>query len=140
MRTSLVLVVLFALAPASSADDASFVLIVNPANDSTRLDKKTVADIFLKKQTHWKNDQAIQPVDQSKRSSVRRRFSEDALGRSVAAVRTYWNQLVFSGRGVPPPELESDHDVVRYVAGHEGAIGYVSASVDLKSVKPLLLR
>src|SRR4051812_48503398 len=129
MRAPVAILVLFALAPASSADDASFVVIVNNANDSTRLDRKMVADIFLKKQTHWKNDQAIQPVDQNKTSSVRQRFSEDALGRSVAAVRTYWNQLVFSGRGVPPPELASDRDVVRYVAGHEGAIGYVSGSV-----------
>src|SRR5690349_2999106 len=140
MRIPIALLALVTLAPTSSADDAAFVVIVNSANQSTQVDRKTLSDIFLKKQTHWKDDRAIQPVDQSRRSSVRRRFSEDALGRSVAAVRTYWNQLVFSGRGVPPPELETDGDVVRYVASHDGAIGYVSASVDLKAVKPLQLR
>lgn len=140
MRTPIALLAMFVFLPTSSAEEPSFVVIINHANDDLRLDKKAVADIFLKKRIRWNNERAIQPVDQNRKSAVRRRFSEDALGRSVAAVRTYWNQLVFSGRGVPPPELESDGDVVRYVASNEGAIGYVSASVDLKLVKSVQLR
>jgi ABC-type phosphate transport system substrate-binding protein len=140
MRTWLIVVLALALSHPSAADEPSFVVIVNRGNDNTKLDKKSLADAFLKKQTRWNEDKPIQPVDLNKGSAVRRRFSEDVLGRSVSSVRTYWNQLVFSGRGVPPPELDSDVDVVKYVASHPGAIGYVSASTDVKTVNVVQLR
>ena len=66
---------------------------------------------------------------------MRRRFSENLLGRTVQAVRRYWNQQVFSGRGVPPPQVASEADVVEYVLTHPGAIGYVSDTVDLRGAK-----
>jgi len=56
------------------------------------------------------------PVDLRSDSSVRRKFSESVLKRSVAAIRSYWQQRIFSGREVPPPELDSDAAVLRYVA------------------------
>ena len=36
---------------------------------------------------------------------------------------------------MPPPELGSDVDVIIYVLRHPGAVGYVSASVDLRGAK-----
>ena len=92
-------------------------------------------DAFLKKRTRWDDDHEIQPVDQGQSSGVRDKFSHDILGRDIASVRRYWAQLVFSGRGVPPPELSSDADVVKYVAAHGDAIGYVSGAIDLAGVK-----
>ena len=46
----------------------------------------------------------IRPVDLRPNAATRRLFSERMLRRSVAAVRSYWQQRIFSGRGVPPPE------------------------------------
>ena len=51
-----------------------------------------------------------------------------ALGRSVSAVRAYWQQQIFSGRNVPPVERPSDAEVLTFVKEHPNAIGYVSAS------------
>ena len=48
------------------------------------------------------------------------------LKRSVAAVRSYWQQRIFSGRDVPPPEVDTENQVIKYVAGDPGALGYVS--------------
>ena len=117
------------------AEPVSFRVIVNAKNPATRLDKRFVADAFLKKRSRWGNDMPIKPVDLSQKSAVRARFSRAVLGRDVAAVRRYWAQQVFSGRGVPPPELASDADVIEYVASHAGAIGYVSGSVAVDAVK-----
>jgi hypothetical protein len=55
-------------------------------------------------------------------------------------VRSYWQQLIFSGRDVPPPELDSDADVVKYVSKHAGAIGYVSGNGDLAGVKVVIVK
>jgi hypothetical protein len=58
----------------------------------------------------------------------------------VGAVRSYWQQRIFSGRDVPPPELDSDEAVVAFVARSPGGIGYVSAATKLSGVRELALR
>ena len=68
---------------------------------------------------------------------MRRIFSERVLKRSVAAVRNYWQQRIFSGRDVPPPEVEGDEAVVAYVAEHPGAVGYVSLGAKLGDTREI---
>lgn len=121
--------------PATAEPAGGFHVIVNAANPVDRIDKRVVAEAFLKKRTRWDDDRAIQPVDLGQKTSVRGAFSREVLGRDVASVRRYWAQLVFSGRGVPPPELATDGDVIRFVAAHGGAIGYVAAGAALAGVK-----
>lgn len=123
--------------PARAEPATAFRVIVNQANPATRLDKHFVADAFLKKRTRWDDDRAIQPVDLGERSGTRGAFSRDILGRDVVSVRRYWAQLVFSGRGVPPRELATENDVIKFVATHSGAIGYVTAGAALAGVKVL---
>jgi len=122
------------------ADDAEFRVVVHASNAASGLDKEFVADTFLKKITRWPSGEVSKPVDLKPDSAVRRRFSEGVLKRTVGAVRSYWQQRIFSGRDVPPPELESDDAVVAYVAKYPGAIGYVSTSTKLSGVKELPLR
>jgi len=100
---------LAAAVPARAGDaPPEFRVIVHPLLPETSVERSFVADVFLKNVTRWRNDEATRPVDQRLDAEVRRRFSETVLRRSVAAVKTYWQQRIFSGRGVPPPELESD--------------------------------
>jgi ABC-type phosphate transport system substrate-binding protein len=115
-------------------------VIVNPANPITSVERRFLLDAFLKKVTRWPHDELIRPADLDVGSSVRRRFSEQVLRRSVAAVKSYWQQLVFSGRDVPPPELDSDWQMVRYVLKYPGAIGYVGPGANLDGVKILTVR
>jgi ABC-type phosphate transport system substrate-binding protein len=127
-------------APRTRASSPSFRLIVNPANAVASVDRKFVADAFLKKTTRWPSGEPIRPVDLGSESSTRRRFSDDVLGRSVAAVKSYWQQMIFSGRAVPPPELESDEEVIRYVAKYPGAVGYISGAGDTAGVRVLVVK
>src|SRR3982750_1185614 len=106
-RRAFLLVLAFAsLARADGAPP--FVVIVHPQNAYTSLDRSYVTDAFLKKTTRWPNGDVIKPVDLAGDSAVREKFSNDVLKRSVAAVKSYWQQIIFSGRDVPPPELPSD--------------------------------
>jgi ABC-type phosphate transport system substrate-binding protein len=135
MRTStfvLLIAVVVGLATGVPAAEPSFAVIVHAKNPTRTLDRKTASDVFLKKRTQWNDESAILPVDQKRSAMVRRQFSESVHNRSVDNVRTYWNRQVFSGRGVPPPELENDEAVIGYVAKHPGAIGYVSSAANLK--------
>lgn len=121
------------------ADNESVRVIVNAKNPATKLSKDFVADAFLKKRTRWRGDSSIQPVDLGQKNSVRRRFSRAILDRDVAAVRRYWAQQVFSGRGVPPPEVADEDTVLEYVANNTGAIGYVSVDAKLEGVKAVTI-
>jgi hypothetical protein len=117
------------------ADAPDFRIIVHPKNPTGHVSKEFLSDAFLKKTTRWKDGESLRPVDLRPDSSARKRFSESVLKRSVAAVRSYWAQRIFSGRGVPPPELDSDDAAVDYVLKHRGGVGYVSAGAKLGTVK-----
>jgi ABC-type phosphate transport system substrate-binding protein len=124
----------------AAAEAPGFRVITHPTNAATSVERAFLADAFLKKSTRWTGDEPIYPVDQSPDSGTRQRFSEQVLRRSVFAVRSYWQQRIFAGRGLPPPELESDDAVLRYVRSRPGAVGYVSERAELAGVKVLSVR
>jgi ABC-type phosphate transport system substrate-binding protein len=117
------------------AQTAEFRIVVHPKNPIASANREFLSDAFLKKTTRWTDGETLRPVDLRADSSARKRFSESVLKRSVAAVRSYWAQRIFSGRGVPPPELDSDDSVIEYVLKHRGAVGYVSGGAKLGSAK-----
>jgi hypothetical protein len=115
-------------------------IIVNPKNPLSSAERELLEHAFLKKTTRWPNDEVIRPADLVPRSPVRRKFSEEVLHRSVEEVKAYWQQRIFSGNDVPPPELASDDEMVSYVLKYEGAVGYVSGTADLRGAKTLTVR
>jgi ABC-type phosphate transport system substrate-binding protein len=127
-----------ALLPATGATEAlSFRVIVHPSNSASTVPAAFLQDAFLKRATRWPSNVSISPVDQRPDSAVRQRFTKDVLRRSVAAIKAYWQQRIFSGRDVPPPELDHDDQVVSYVLNHPGSVGYVSHSTELRGAKVL---
>lgn len=137
-----VLGLISALVPGRSRAGGSggFKVVVNAANPVATLERRFLEDVFLKRITRWSGGGFIHPVDLTPDSSPRRQFSEDVLHRSVAAVKNYWQQLIFSGRDVPPPEVDTDDQVIRYILKHPGGVGYVSATAAVEGVKVLSLR
>ena len=58
-------------------------------------------------------------------------FARAILGKSAAALESFWQQQIFAGKDVPPAEKGSDADVLAFVRGNPKAIGYVAAGTDL---------
>jgi ABC-type phosphate transport system substrate-binding protein len=143
-RVLVALLALFALATLDAkvraAERPAFVVIVNPNAGTTSADRQFLEDAFLKKVTEWPGGADIHPCDLVPQSRVRRRFSEDVLQRSVEAVKAYWQQRIFSGSDVPPPEFGADQEVVAYVMRHDGGVGYVSADANLGGAKVLTVQ
>jgi len=121
--------------PARAESAPAFRILIHPENPTTSLSQDFVTDLFLKRVSRWRDGEVAHPVDQRADSGVRKLFSEGVLRRSVAAVKRYWQQRIFSGRDLPPPELESDEAVVGYVLKHRGAIGYVSGAAKIDRTK-----
>jgi ABC-type phosphate transport system substrate-binding protein len=129
MRTLLSVAAVLALATSAAplrAQANSFRIVVNAANPVSSLTRTEASRLFLKKVTSWRDGKPVLVVDQPEVSPCRRSFTKEIHGREVSSVKSYWQQMIFAGRAVPPPEKPSDSDVVSFVATNPSAIGYVS--------------
>ena len=134
-RLLLFSILFLALCPADAKAEPTYRVIVNPDNPITSISKSTVSKILLKTQTAWSNGNRIMPVDLRASSRVRDTMSRAVHGRSAVVIKNWWNQQIFAGKGVPPPEVATDAKVVAYVLANPGALGYVSADANLGDVK-----
>jgi ABC-type phosphate transport system substrate-binding protein len=119
---------------------SAFVVIVNPASTVTALSRTDVSKLFMRKITKWPNGHEVLPIDQVPSAPARRAFSNEIHRMDVPRVKSYWQALVFSGRGDPPPERPSDADIIQYVRSNPDAIGYVSASAPIADVKAIAIQ
>jgi hypothetical protein len=60
---------------------------------------------------------------------------KEYLGKTDAALQTYYRSLVFTGKASMPKALGSDAEVMAYVAKTRGAVGYVSSGSSTAGVK-----
>jgi ABC-type phosphate transport system substrate-binding protein len=112
-------------------------VIVHSSNPATSISKSRLSKMLLKTTTTWDNGNKVLPVDQRVTSSARDGMSRAVHGRSARTIKNWWNQQIFAGKGVPPPELASDAKVVAYVLNNPGAIGYVDGAAATGDAKVL---
>jgi len=124
------LVVIASIIPAAAAAQ-EFKIVINETNPTSSISKRDLSRCFMKQATNWISGQPVIPVDQAASSEVRQAFSEAIHGRSVSAIKSYWQREIFSGRSVPPAEKASDEEVLAFVRANPGAVGYVSADADV---------
>ena len=144
VRFALVLLALAASLATGSplqAQGSAYQIIVHSSNPLSSISRDEASKLFLRKATKWSTGAEVVPVDQPEGSDTRAAFTKAVLKKSVAAVKSYWQQQIFSGRGVPPTEKGTDADVVAFVRANPNAIGYVSSSAPVSgSVKILTVR
>ena len=136
---------LLALGGLTAADTASrpgpaYQIVVNPANQIDSVDRSFLSNVYLKKVATWRNDWTVRPVQLSKRFALRDQFTREILKKSPSQLRSYWNRQIFSGKAVPPPDLESQDEVITYVLANKGAIGYVATGVNLRGARVVRLK
>lgn len=124
----------------TTAAETPYQIIVNPANRIDAVDRDFVRNAFLKKVATWRNDTTIRPANLSRRFPLRDRFAREVLKKTPVQLKSYWNQQVFSGKGVPPPEFHSEAAVISYVLSNRGAIGYLPAGANPRGAKVVRLR
>ena len=135
----LVLSALIALfgATALQAQDALRV-IVNPSVPGASIDRKALADIYLKRVSRWSSGMIIEPIDQSAGAPLRTRFSPMVFSQPTVWVTTQWLRQMTERKGFPPAVKTSDQDVIAYVAKTKGAIGYVGVDPPLDETVKVL--
>ncbi len=116
------------------AQGGSYKIVVNPSNPAASMSKDEVARIFLKKSTKFSDGHGASPVDLAVNSAIRESFSKSILGKPASAVDAYWQQQIFSGRDIPPPQ-KNEAAAISFVRSNENGIAYVSAGADTGGLK-----
>ena len=140
-RIALLVATGLAAAAVFAAEPADFKVVVHNANSMTEIGLENLSRIYLKQTTSWPDGLEATPVDMAPDSDLREKFSKAVHGRNVSAIKSYWQRQIFSGKGIPPMEFNSEEDVLFFISETPGAVGYVSDSLPLISgVKELSVR
>lgn len=137
MKTKCLSIVLLLLV-VSPLSLANVVVIVHPDNNA-ELNDKQIKRLFLGKEKKFSTGKESIPINQPPDSVVRQAFDTDILGRNTTQVSAYWSKQVFTGKGIPPKEVDDDAAVIAIVSSNPDAIGYVDASAATDAVKVLTL-
>jgi len=113
---------------------ADVAVVVHPSNDAN-LDKGVIGKLFLGKKKSFDNGRAAIPINAAAGAGVRDEFNEKVVGRSSSQVKAYWSKLLFTGKGVPPKEADSDAEVIALISANPDTIGYVDAGSVTDAVK-----
>lgn len=109
------------------------------ANTSVGVSSITAADvkgIFLATKTSLEDGSHVEPVLE-KGGAAHESFVKEYLGKTEAALETYYRSLVFTGKGSMPKVVANDAEAVAHVAKTKGAVGYVSSGASTAGVKVL---
>ena len=111
-------------------------IVANPSLTAGSISIAELRSVFLLQRRTLKDGSSVEPV-LGKNGGTTDAFMKRFLNRDSEEVHTYYQGLVFTGKGSMPKQLSSDAEVVAYVARTRGAIGYVSSDTDTGQVKVL---
>jgi ABC-type phosphate transport system substrate-binding protein len=134
------IVAVLSMSTARSVEAQAFKVIANSSVAVSEIAGADLSKVFLKQTAKLSDGTAVSPVDLQKDSGVRAAFTKAVHGRSVAAVETFWQQQIFSGKSVPPAAKNSDAEVIAFVKSTPGAIGYVSGGASTDGVKVIAVK
>ena len=115
--------------------------VVVIANESVTVDSISAADlknIYTGRTTYWPDGQSVKlaVLDDQITDKTDAAF-EEISGMDASHFKTFWQRMVFSGRGQMPKEIGDTASLVAYVASTKGAIAIVPADAKLTGVKKL---
>lgn len=133
---TLLFAALLATCGAWPAFGADLKVIANPSVSASSVSADELKGVFLATKTSLSDGSHVVPVLE-KGGPTHEAFLKEYLGKTDAALQTYYRSLVFTGKASMPKTLSADPEVVAYVAKTKGAIGYVGADTAADGVKTL---
>lgn len=105
---------------------AGIVVIANNSVAESSVTKQDLKMIFLGKKKSWDSGKKIKPVT-LKDGASHEAFVSTYVEKTAASFSSFWKHAILSGTGIPPKSFSSEGDLLKYVAGKEGAVGYISS-------------
>ncbi|GAB1259242.1 phosphate ABC transporter substrate-binding protein [Aurantivibrio plasticivorans] len=115
---------------------AEVAVVVAASSPLSSIDLKELEKLYLGKSKSL-GDVSVSALNQVDSSDVTTEFNRVLLNKSNSQVKAYWSKLVFTGKGTPPKEFNSDSEVIQALKNDSSAIGYIDAGAVSGDVKVL---
>jgi len=113
------------------------ILIAHAGVPTDRIGAAALKEIYLGRTTYWGDGQRVV-------IAVAADLNDPALqevsGMNPSQFRTYWQRLVFSGRGQQPRKADDAAALVKLVAATKGAVALVPADAVRPGVKTIEIK
>lgn len=119
-----------------SVSFSDVLVVVHPESPLKSISRSDLKDMFSNKKQRWPHGGKVELVTY-KSGAVQDEFCNSFLGKSASQFKQFWRQLVFTGQGASPKEVNSVADMLEAISKDKGAIGFVPADANLSSVKTL---
>lgn len=99
-------------------------VVVNTENPTDTLSIDYLLDIYTLNKKSWANGESIVVVDLKGELSSKKEFLDnlELNSRTLTKIRL---KKLFTGKAKPPKSLNSDSEIIEYVASNPGSVGYV---------------
>lgn len=119
----------------SSTANADLAIIVHPDYQGGELNQEMIKEIFLGTATEFPSGHTAIPANHSDGSADRKHFFEYVLEMGETQHKRYWARKVSVGKKGEPVELESNSEVLGWVAKTPLGISYIDKNKINDSVK-----
>ncbi len=119
-----ILSIVLALSGSSTSAASELLIITAKGSSEPHLNKKKIANIFLREQLINQQGERWIPVNLSIHHPLREAFSETLFNQLPNQMDNFWNIKYFNGIS-PPYVVKSQEAMLRFVASTPNAIGYI---------------
>jgi ABC-type phosphate transport system substrate-binding protein len=110
------------------SDENKSMRIIGNNTGYEEMDKTTLNDAFRGRISSWITGYPAIIVLPSQKNPSSVLAAEQIYRTTTKGMQKFWLSLVFQGRANPPVFLDTDEEIIRYVAKNPGAIGVVYSS------------
>jgi ABC-type phosphate transport system substrate-binding protein len=133
-RTVIFFSIVFALV--TGAAHANVLIIANKNVKDSVITKADLKEIFLGKKVQWTDNTKIRFVT-LKESGSHKTFLRTYINKSSQQYSNYWRKMVFTGKGKIPKSFATSAEMIEYVSGTNGAVGYIESSATSSNVNTI---
>ena len=118
---------------------AQVLVIANPKIGINAISKNDLRQIFIGGESNLGELLHLVPI-LMKTGDANDKFLSLYVGKTDSAFKASWRSLVFSGHASMPKYLDSEADMIDFIAHNTDAIGYVGATTAHPGVKVLAVK
>lgn len=126
--TSLIICIMASISVFQSSSVYADVLVVVNKNNDSELSSEYISRIFLGKKKSFSNGVSAIPLDLTQGNAARTKFVKTLLKKNDQQIKAYWAQLLFTGKGTPPREVDDASMVIDLISKNPSLIGYIDST------------
>lgn len=134
----LITVLIFAISITPVWAQSDVVVVIHPENPLQALDAASVKRLYLGHARRFPGGNSMQFMSLPSEHALTQSFFSSVLNMSPGQVKTHWASLVFTGRGNPPEQLQSEAQLLEWLARTPNGITFLHPLTVDDTVKVVL--